>query len=318
MSDADCILRGIPAAPGRSLGKIRYLNDSSAHRNTFNLGEMLCGFDPKEELARFERAVKVASASVLRSIERLASEKQNVISAVLGSYQLMLEDPELRQGVKNILESSNCSAEVAVSQQIATWVSQLASVEDNYLAERGRDIAHIGELLLRRLSSEATEEQLKELSPELKAGERVVLVADDISPATLCFLDTTRLAGLITRGGSPHSHAAILAGALGIPAICCLEQGFDDLLPGRSIELDGDTGQVKLLSETAINASGSFVPETEADNSFDAASVEELWKGLPVDFQARFSLSSGLGKLKFDHVLDEPVVFSDKKKTGIG
>ena len=70
-----------------------------------------------------------------------------------------------------------------------------------------------------------------------------VLVARDLAPADTATLDTSRVVGLVTQEGGPTSHSAILARALGVPAIVACD-GVSNILEGTVVFLDGTTGEV--------------------------------------------------------------------------
>ena len=74
-------------------------------------------------------------------------------------------------------------------------------------------------------------------------GTPYVLVARDLSPALTAALDSSRVLALVTERGGPTSHTAVLAKALGIPAVVACP-GVAALATGQRVAVDGGSGVV--------------------------------------------------------------------------
>lgn len=75
------------------------------------------------------------------------------------------------------------------------------------------------------------------------SDEPYVLIARDLAPADTALLDPALVLGFVTEEGGPTSHSAILARALGVPAIVALP-GAGEIAEGTVIAVDGSTGDV--------------------------------------------------------------------------
>lgn len=132
----------------------------------------------------------------------------------------------------------------AVRDAIAEQVRLFDEMEDPYLRERASDIRDIGRRLLMQLS--AANEDTRSIP------ERTVLVGHEINATQLAEIPRDRLAGVVAATGSVNSHVAILARALGIPAV----MGVTDLkaaqLEGRELIVDGYTGRVYAQPTRAV------------------------------------------------------------------
>ena len=110
-------------------------------------------------------------------------------------------------------------------------------LEDPYLQQRAADVMDVGNQVLFALA-EKTE------VPEIEFAEPVILFAQDLTPTETSQLDMSQVLGLITVGGGPTSHNAILARALGIPAISGVSAVFEKLQDGTLLADDGFSGNI--------------------------------------------------------------------------
>jgi phosphoenolpyruvate-protein phosphotransferase (PTS system enzyme I) len=95
-------------------------------------------------------------------------------------------------------------------------------------------------------------------------GTPYVLVARDLSPAVTAGLDPIRVLALVTERGGPTSHTAVLAKALGIPAVVGCP-GAASLRSGQRVMVDGGTGQVTADPDAAaVSAMGRTRASSEA------------------------------------------------------
>jgi phosphoenolpyruvate-protein phosphotransferase len=102
------------------------------------------------------------------------------------------------------------------------------------LAARAADLRDVAARIARAVRAE----------PPPKLEQRAIAVAVDLPPSIAAELDPAHLAGIALEAGSPTAHAAILAGALGIPAVV----GVDGLVVGADgaaeVAIDGSSGDV--------------------------------------------------------------------------
>ncbi len=85
--------------------------------------------------------------------------------------------------------------------------------------------------------------------------ERALLIAEDLKPSQLVSLDATRLAGICLAAGGPTSHVAILAAAMGIPALVALGPSLLDVAEGTWLVLDAEQGNLATApDQTALAA----------------------------------------------------------------
>ena len=225
--------KGIAVSPGVVI-KEAFILESEGYRIPRHLikeGEI-----PKE-ISRLEEATKAAWEEIEKLEDSVSKNLGSEIGSIFATHKLMLQDKLLLREFSKKVEQHKFSAEYAVTLVLRVYIKKFESVDDPYLSARVGDIYDIEKRLLRNLLGEKREE-LKNLTKE------VVVVAHDLSPSQIASLDTTKVRGFVTDLGSRNSHAAIVARALGIPAVVGLETATVDVFGGDSVIIDGNRGDV--------------------------------------------------------------------------
>ena len=109
-------------------------------------------------------------------------------------------------------------------------------MEDPYLRARGEDIRELGTRVLVQLQSGFEDSR--------PYPERCILVGDAVSIQDIATVPAGRLAGIVSRQGSAFSHTAVLANALGIPAVVSLSSLPVGLVEGCTMVVDGDEARI--------------------------------------------------------------------------
>jgi phosphotransferase system enzyme I (PtsI) len=188
---------------------------------------------------------------------------------VLEATALMAADPMLVKGAVKLLDASADggprSAERAVWESGAAVAAKLASL-GGYMAERATDVLDVRSRIvaeLRGLPAPGIPED----------PEPFVLAAEDLAPADTATLDPAKVIALITSGGGPQSHTAILARALGLPAVVAAE-GVDHIADGTSVFVDGAAGRVVTdPGDAESDAAAAWAKQAAALTQFAGANV---------------------------------------------
>lgn len=231
-SDAEGAFVGIPASPGIAIGP--------AFLYRPNLPEVAVRktTEPAVEWASLQTALDQAQAEIsvlqAQATTRLTESETSIFEA----HQLFLEDPALLSQVRKLIFDQLFSAEAAWDQVIKSLADEYRAIDDEYMRERAADVLDVGQRVLRQLMGTTM--------PSLDLDQPAILVARDLAPSDTAQLDSTRVLGLCTELGGNMSHSAILARALGIPAVVGLNGALEDVAAGQIIALDGSKGRVWL------------------------------------------------------------------------
>jgi len=234
-------LTGLPAAPGLAVGRVRHLGMVALPP----LDELLASAspaagEPASEHAALEAAIAVARAHLEAARDDLAARAGARAAELVGAQLLLLEDPGLLDPTRSAIDDRAAAASAwaaAVTEVLATY----RVVEDPYLAERAGDLDAVGREVLASLVGF----ERAEVEP------RGVIVADDLSPAQTARLDPARVDAVVTAAGSPTAHAALIARALGLPAVVDVGGAALELADGTEVVVDGDTGTVETAPDRA-------------------------------------------------------------------
>ncbi|MET3666795.1 phosphoenolpyruvate--protein phosphotransferase [Caulobacter sp. 1776] len=230
----DGVLKGVLAAPGLAIGKAVRL--ASADIVVREAGE---------GVAHEEAALTAALDLVRARIEKAAAQEgahggDKARKAILGAHLAFLEDPELSAGARRLIGEGK-SAGYAWRKSVGGYVEALRGLGDRRLAERVDDLVDLERQVLRALSGE------DEDGPTLPPGS--ILLADELLPSQLMGVDPGLVAGFATARGGPTSHVAILAAAMGIPAMVALGGAVLKVKDGATLILDADSGVLRVAPD---------------------------------------------------------------------
>lgn len=189
---------------------------------------------------RLNAAVTDARAQIadLRSSSaKLGGAAGEEMGYLLQAYDRMLADSRLVRGVRRRIAESGINAEAAVQEEVAEIAASFRAMDDAYIAARLDDIRGVANRLLRSLMGEAPA-----ALDTLPTGS--VIVAEELSPADTAQLDPENCAGIAAALGGAEGHTAIMARALGIPAVMGAPSVLQGLRAGEVIIVDGDNGVV--------------------------------------------------------------------------
>ncbi|WP_110972802.1 phosphoenolpyruvate--protein phosphotransferase [Pseudomonas huaxiensis] len=217
-------LQGIAAAPGIASGP--------AHVHLLQTFDYpLRGESPALERQRLQDAL----ARVRAEIDGLILRSQaTAIREIFITHLEMLADPGLGDEVELRLRQGE-SAPAAWLAVIDAAARQQEALQDALLAERAADLRDVGRRVLAQLCG---------VSETPEPEQPYVFVMAEVGPSDVARLDPTRVAGILTARGGATAHSAIVARALGIPAVVGAGDAVLLIAPGTALLLDGQRGRV--------------------------------------------------------------------------
>ena len=208
---------------------------------------------PAQVMAEQDR-LRQALQATIEELQKLAQQLQMRVgsgeAAIIEAQELMLRDPLLLDASLRLIAEQHIDAASALANVGEKQAATLATLNDPLLAGRAADIRDAASRAVRHLRDLGTSEQ------DLSSIDRpVILVARDLAPSDTAKLRTDTIMGIVTVLGGPTAHAAILARALGIPALAGLDElALNVIQPGDELGLDADNGFLYLRPSPDIRS----------------------------------------------------------------
>jgi phosphotransferase system enzyme I (PtsP) len=199
------------------------------------------------EVKRLEAAIAEVRVSIDELIERGDVAHMGEHREVLETFRMFAHDQGwLRRMREAVL--SGLTAEAAVERVQSDNRARLMRQTDPYLRDRLHDLDDLANRLLHKLVGRDF------VVDRAALPDNAILVARSMGPAALLDYDRSRLRGLVLEEGGPTSHIAIVARALGIPAVSEIENATALVEPGDAIIVDGMAGEVQIRPTSDIES----------------------------------------------------------------
>ena len=244
--------RGVAGAPGMAIGEVVVLNRGSDLNSV-----------PDKKIEQFEHEIngfKVAIVKVQQELnqqsDRMRGSLPDEECALFVAFAQMLGSGSLIDDTIHGIEQGNW-APASWRDTVEAHARVFEQMDDEYLAERANDIRDLGRRVLRKL--------MLEQSPYIHFPDNTVLVGDEISATDLADVPSDCLCAIVSAHGSSSSHVAILAHALGIPAVMGVANLPVQQMDGLKVIVDGYSGGVYIdPNESLLAEYNTYLKEEEA------------------------------------------------------
>ena len=243
-------LTGIAAAPGRVVAPIwRWTEPAAADTSVGLTGPVAPG--------RLTAALALVRTALAAKADRLRSAGAGSEAGILDAQSLMLDDPALLDGSLALI-ARGVSADDAVEQALEPFAAMLRESPDPVFQARAADVRDVIMQIRRALRGTAD-------TPPPPARPSI-LVSRDLAPSQTAGLDRELVVGFATEQGTATAHTAILARALGLPAVVGIAGVVDAVKEGQTALLDGDRGTLLLDPPEDLVAKVAAAPSGPASD----------------------------------------------------
>jgi phosphoenolpyruvate-protein phosphotransferase (PTS system enzyme I) len=229
-------LSGFGVSPGIAIGPAHIREGGALAVHERHLPEA----EVDAERRRFAEAVAV-SLKQLRKLKAkssvLPASAAEEVGYLLDAHLAMLSNSRLVRGAEERIGRAQINAERAVQLEIDEIAKGFAAMRDAYLAARIEDIRVVGARLIRNLIK-------KPYAAYSDVIRGAVILADELTPADTALMDPLRIAGFAAETGGIESHTAIVARALGLPAVLAVPDLLEHARADRMVVIDGAAGTV--------------------------------------------------------------------------
>jgi phosphotransferase system enzyme I (PtsI) len=189
------------------------------------------------EVGRLDVAIRKCIADLSELRATFTRQHGEEIGKIFDVHLGLLHDKSVLQGIVSEIQNHHTTAEYAVSVVMRKYAQTFLNMKDTYFSERVKDVYDIEKRLLRALIG-GKREDLSHLSQD------VVVIAHDLLPSQTAALDKGHVRGFACDVGGRTSHTAIVARAMGIPAVVGLGNITGVVSGGDTVIIDGTRGMV--------------------------------------------------------------------------
>ena len=235
--------KGVPISPGIVVANAYRVDQVLAHREAVTLEKSSLS----EEIRRFDQARSAAIEEIDQIAGKVRAEVGKSEAAIFQAHSHLLKDPTLMAKVQATIINNKVDAPSAVHAILEEYTVIFSHVPDENLKSRLSDLRDVlGRVLthLHKTNDKNGDEQ----------QESVIIVADEILPSQAMMLNRMNVAGIVTETGGASGHAAILARALGIPAVSGLNGILNEIRTGDLLAVDGREGTVYVHPGAEVEA----------------------------------------------------------------
>ncbi|MCM1186759.1 MAG: phosphoenolpyruvate--protein phosphotransferase [Lachnoclostridium sp.] len=222
------VYNGKSVCSGIAIGKISVYKKNEKQVNPTPIE------DADEEMRRYEAAKEKAMDQLKVLYQKALREVGEADAAIFEGHRMMLEDADYNESVENIVRSQGVNAEYAVASTRDYFSRMFAAMDDDYMKARAADVKDISKRLIDGLLGK--DEQ------NIGGQEPVIVVADDLVPSETVQIDKDKVLSFVTVHGSAHSHTAVLARMMAIPALVGTPLPLDETMDGKIGIVDGESG----------------------------------------------------------------------------
>lgn len=224
--------RGIGVSKGYAVGKAYVIDlDTSLHFKDVS-------GDSAGETKRLQKAVALSVKQIETIVKKSHENLEDNHVKIIESHINFLNDPAFTGEAFSKIKQNAVSAEKAISDVTEELYQTFSAFDDDYMKERALDIKDVGSRILRNLMGQSGGMDFASLP------KGTVLFAHDLKPSDTAQIDKEKVCAFVTETGGETSHTAILAKALGIPAVVGCKDILANVLSGDPVIANGMTGEV--------------------------------------------------------------------------
>ena len=238
-------VHGIAGSPGLAIGK-GVSPDKSVNLKNWVIKRTQ---SPADQIQLYRKGVEVTRKHVDALSKRLDDGIPEDVKSIFQLYHHLLDANSLGREVEEKIRQG-WDAASSLKMVVEGYAARFQAMDDPYMQERAIDIIDLSDRILANILYEANGQKIA----EKHITEASILVADEVSAPMLAEFPRDKLKGIISIRGSNNSHAAILARAMGVPAVMGCQNVTPALLEDKEILLDGYSGEIIVSPERNIKS----------------------------------------------------------------
>ncbi len=275
-------LTGLAASPGVAIGEACRLGRQE-HSVPTELAD-----DPDAELSRLTDAIAAARVEIVSLRKNVARSASEYEAQIFDAHLLWLEDTALRDHMRNLIVDEKRNAADALWTVMQEAAREIERLDDERLRSRAGDVVDVGRRVLGRL--------LGHPARVARITHPGILLVDELTPSDAAGLDPGMVRGIVAATGGPTSHGAILARALGVPAVVGIGDELLAVPEDRILAVDGDAGVVIVAPSSDVVA--RFEARMEAGHVAEAAAKASAGRPATTTDGTTIEVAANVGSLE--------------------
>ncbi len=224
-------------SPGIAIGRPLLLDTVVAAIPTYAVQSAA---EVKREIERLNSAITAATAEFDDRIARLRASLHRSELEIFDAQRMIFSDPTIFTEVQTKIRELHHNAAAAWHQTLSRYAADQENADDPYLRARAADFREVERTVLAHLVDEKRGTTL----PEQPFADETILVCEELTPTLAEQFQRLSTAGVIQLGGGPTSHGAILARALGLPAVGGARTNLERLRTAQRVAISGSEGSL--------------------------------------------------------------------------
>ncbi|MCB1045248.1 MAG: phosphoenolpyruvate--protein phosphotransferase [Acidobacteria bacterium] len=227
------VVEGVGIASGIAIGEVLLLLDEE----TVVFKENIDADQVEAETKRFDEAIDEARKQISAIKDQVSNKIGEEHAFIFEAHLLFLDDQGLIKETKQYIASHHCKAQWAFNQVLLSLLQQFDELGDPYFVERGKDLEDVGKRILKILKGD-------DPFGFQNLNQDIIIVGSEFGPSNITTFDNPNILGFATDLGGQTTHTAIIAKALGLPAVLGLHDISHRVNSGDIIILDSIKGKV--------------------------------------------------------------------------
>lgn len=230
------IIYGVPGSPGLGIG-LGMVPEDRIQLKDYILQPSV---DISEDIAVYREAVLATKDDINVLTQRIAGTVPDDVATIFQMYEQLLDASSLGHEVETKIREG-WNAPSALKLIVENYRNRFAMMSDPYMRERAIDVEDLGGRVFAYLVNDKIE--------SLEVSEEIILVAETVTASMLAEYPPEKLKGIISLQGAGNSHTAIMARAMGVPAVMGMSDVPLAIFNRQPVLLDGYSGTIRVNPE---------------------------------------------------------------------
>ncbi|MCC8073236.1 MAG: phosphoenolpyruvate--protein phosphotransferase [Clostridiales bacterium] len=253
------MLNGIGASRGYGIGKAIIIKNASLD---YSHKKYTSAENEKERLQKAIDSFVKETSLLAESVKKSAGDKE---AEILRGHIVMVNDPFMISQIRESIDNGSV-AEKGVDTACQMFIDMFSSADDELIKQRASDVKDIRDSLLKKLLNTVGAD-IDSVPPDS------VLIAEDFTPSMTSRIKKENVNAIITEVGGITSHSAILARAMGLPAVLSVSGATERIQNGDILIVDGIKGNIIINPEKSdidkyAQIQAEYLREKESLNAY--------------------------------------------------